>query len=435
MLRWNRHSRDLYYYLSGRGALCLKQLGKVAAKKGPPNPWHVVYFQIDNFSIITTLYGHSFIKQIYPKLLVEIGALDHLLALDIFPDLGGMIIFSGEIALEEAISQLRKVVQDFGFRHAPKALFMTASFASVEVLLEEILKHPEVVADKLIVAHNYLKQYLNHDHVSYETINKQLDFVHHEMRQANRLQIAIADKKLKLAFQPIIDSLTGETAWYECLMRLYDYQGQLRSVGPLVPVAEKYGFIDRVDDFVLELVMQSAEQHPGAQFSFNISGLCVLNSRWLKRVTKLFSDRPDLANRIIIEITENALLSDLGKAAYFVVSLQQLGFQVALDDFGAGHTSFRQVKSLSVDIIKIDGSLVRDMVSNANNRLMVKVIIDMCQSMNIKCVAEFVESGEVVKMLMAMKADYMQGNFLSAPLNELMTDNNRLPPHEKGLDN
>ncbi|MCB2082008.1 MAG: EAL domain-containing protein, partial [Rickettsiales bacterium] len=117
------------------------------------------------------------------------------------------------------------------------------------------------------------------------------------------------------------------------------------------------------------------------------------------------------ARRLVVEITETAAQRDLRQTAYFVAALQSLGCKVALDDFGAGYTSFRQLKSLSVDIVKIDGSYIRNLTANSENQLFIKTLLDFNHSYGLKTVAECVESGDVAKMLMDMHVDYMQGYY------------------------
>ena len=97
--------------------------------------------------------------------------------------------------------------------------------------------------------------------------------------------------------------------------------------------------------------------------------------------------------------------------------MQEMGCKVALDDFGAGHTSFKQLKMLPVDVIKIDGCFVRDIIQNTENQIFVKTLIDIIRALGLKSVAEFVENGEIAKLLLDLKVDYMQGNYFCPALN------------------
>jgi EAL domain-containing protein (putative c-di-GMP-specific phosphodiesterase class I) len=137
----------------------------------------------------------------------------------------------------------------------------------------------------------------------------------------------------------------------------------------------------------------------------------------LRHFQGLLRNRPDIASRLIIEITETAAHRDMRRTAYFVASMQEMGCTVALDDFGSGYTSFRQLKALSVDMVKIDGSFVKDMTENSDNHFFVKTLLDFTRCFGLESVAEFVETGETAKALMELGVDYQQGYYFGKPEN------------------
>jgi EAL domain-containing protein (putative c-di-GMP-specific phosphodiesterase class I) len=148
---------------------------------------------------------------------------------------------------------------------------------------------------------------------------------------------------------------------------------------------------------------------PNISLAVNISHLTIGNREWLK--TFFAEVTPDLANRLIIEITETAANRSLRDTAYFIATLQEAGCQVALDDFGSGHTSYRQVRSLSIDMIKIDGSLIADIETNSHNQILVSALVKYFKEYGLKIVAEHVDSGACAKLLMDYGVDYMQGHY------------------------
>jgi EAL domain-containing protein (putative c-di-GMP-specific phosphodiesterase class I) len=129
----------------------------------------------------------------------------------------------------------------------------------------------------------------------------------------------------------------------------------------------------------------------------------------------LVGDRPDLARRLIVEITETAALVDMEEAVRFVSEVRKLGCRVALDDFGAGYTSFRHLKALTVDVVKIDGSFVRDIAVNNDNRLFVRTLVGLARGFGLRTVAECVETPEAAKVLESEGADYLQGYHFARP--------------------
>ena len=238
-----------------------------------------------------------------------------------------------------------------------------------------------------------------------------------QMGLANYLAKAIRDDKLRMAYQPIIDSKTGEVAHYEALLRLVDEKGRISSAGALIPVAERMGLISIVDRKVLEMVVKELEAYPDVKLAFNVSNLTTESPEWLHYLQSLLRNRPEIAVRLTVEITETAAQRDLRRTAYFVAMIQDLGCQVALDDFGSGYTSFRQLKTLSVDSVKIDGEFIRDLAENPDNRFFVKTLLEFTELFGLKSVAEFVENGEIAKHLMELGVDYMQGYYLGKPEN------------------
>ncbi|AIL65849.1 Cyclic di-GMP phosphodiesterase YfgF [Rickettsiales bacterium Ac37b] len=227
---------------------------------------------------------------------------------------------------------------------------------------------------------------------------------------------ALLEQKLRLAFQPIIESKTGNVTHYESLLRIINNEGRIVSAGPFIEQAEEMGFISFIDEAVLEMVVEELKTSPNIHLAFNLSALGIHNENWLKKTKKLLQDS-SLANRVIVEITETAAQKDLSKTAYFIATLQEIGCQVALDDFGSGYTSFRQLKALSVDIIKIDGAFIRDILDHSDNLLLVKTLLNMIRGFGLKSVAEFVENGEIAKLLMDLNVDYMQGNYFCPAVN------------------
>lgn len=238
-----------------------------------------------------------------------------------------------------------------------------------------------------------------------------------EMGLANFLSQAVEEGRIRLAYQPIIDSHSGEVAHYEALLRLNNTDGSITSAGALIPVAERMGFIPMIDAVVLEKVIAELRFDSKVCIAVNVSNLTISDSHWLNLLTEAVTKTPEVAPRLTIEITETAVHGDLKHAARFCAEVQALGCSVALDDFGSGYTSFRQLKALSMDYVKIDGAFIRDLTDNSDNRLFVKTMLDFTKGFGLKSVAEFVENGEIAKMLMDLGVDYLQGYYFGKPSN------------------
>jgi EAL domain-containing protein (putative c-di-GMP-specific phosphodiesterase class I) len=164
------------------------------------------------------------------------------------------------------------------------------------------------------------------------------------------------------------------------------------------------------------MVHKELASDPNVSLGLNVSPQTVLSRKWLDHARILLKD-PSITSRLIIEITETGMHKNLNKVIEFVDTVQSLGCQIAIDDFGAGYTSFTQLKLLNADIIKIDGVFIRDIVDNHDSRLFVKTLIDFAKAFCLQTVAEFVETGDIAKTLIDLGVDYLQGYYFGKALN------------------
>jgi EAL domain-containing protein (putative c-di-GMP-specific phosphodiesterase class I) len=237
------------------------------------------------------------------------------------------------------------------------------------------------------------------------------------------LRNALKDDTVKFHYQPIVDRKTGNIPYYECLLRIPDQAGNLVSVGPLIKLAEAKGLINLVDRKVLSMAIEELLVSPELSFSINISNIGVLDHELLIKASDLLTKYP-VGDRLIFEITETSLNEDFEWTKHFMLKLKGFGCRFALDDFGSGYTSFKQIKNLPIDIIKIDGSYIRDILSNNYSQHFVQELIRLSEELGIKTVAEFVENGEIAKLLIDLKVDGMQGNFFS-PASRIINQTNQ----------
>lgn len=226
----------------------------------------------------------------------------------------------------------------------------------------------------------------------------------------NFLRNSILKSKIKFAYQPIIDRETGGIEYYECLLRIQDDKDNFVSIGPIVADAESKGLINIVDFMVVEMAVKELSRDKNIKLSVNISNIGLLNKSLQKKIENLFQQY-DVADRLIIEITETSLNQNFEDTKIFINALHSYGCCFALDDFGSGFTSFKQLLHLPIDIIKIDGSYIRGILIDKYSRSFVKSFINLAANLGIKTVAEFVENGEIAKYLIDIKIDGMQGNF------------------------
>jgi EAL domain-containing protein (putative c-di-GMP-specific phosphodiesterase class I) len=225
----------------------------------------------------------------------------------------------------------------------------------------------------------------------------------------------LRDNRLLFAFQPVVCATTGDVDYFECLLRMREPEGGIVAGGAFITTIEELGVISFIDGYALEQAVQELSNYPKIRLRLNISSLTACDGRWLRLLISLIRDGPDLACRLMIEITETAALQDIEESARFVDTLHHAGCRVALDDFGAGHTSLRQLQTLAVDTVKIDRSLIRNIAEREEMRLALHDLLALIKSFGVTTVAEGVESAEDAAMVKAAGFGYLQGYHLGPP--------------------
>lgn len=226
---------------------------------------------------------------------------------------------------------------------------------------------------------------------------------------------ALNERRLVLAQQPVFRTSDRSEAFRECLLRVLRDDGETVTLGRTITIAEKLGLVRLIDIRVLELVFEALKTEPLTHFSFNISADTARDGEWIAMLEAGLAQRPDFADRLIIELTETALIRDIDEIRAFVSRVRALGCRVALDDFGAGYTSFRNLKLLEVDIIKIDGSFIRQLAENRDDEVFVRTLIELSRSFQLETVAEMIETEQTVAILKRLGVDYLQGYHLGYP--------------------
>lgn len=371
---------------------------------------------ISNLAMIINAYGHDTSEIVMHDLIKMIqGVLSpNDVVQRLQRDQLGIILANSFPEDTAVVAQrIHTLIQNFGRDDfATAALYIIGVIGSVNFPLETTAAQDAL--DKAYVAVGSMQ---STPHRTFDMTRREADQCRQQMGLANYLFKAYKEKRLRLAYQPIIESKTGKTAHYEALLRLVNQAGKISSAGALIPVAEKMGLIDLIDTMVMEMVIAELRHDPNVSLAFNVSNMTTENPVWLETLSQLVKETPEIASRLIVEITETAVHRDLRRTAFFVASLQSMGCSVALDDFGSGYTSFRQLKALSVDMVKIDGVFIKDLARSADNQFFVKTLLDFAQGFGLQTVAEFVEDGEVTKILMEMGVDYMQGYYFGKPGN------------------
>jgi PAS domain S-box-containing protein len=230
-----------------------------------------------------------------------------------------------------------------------------------------------------------------------------------------RIRDALDEDRLVLYAQPVIDVATGVSVHHELLVRMVTPDGELIAPGAFLPVAERYGLIREIDRRVFEMaIVFAAAGHPVA---VNVSAGSISEPGLLRYVHEQLDDHGVEPRLITFEITETALVHNEGVAQVFIDSVRRLGCGVALDDFGTGYGSFRYLKHLRVNMLKIDQEFVGDLEgeTSAVNRHVVEATVTLARGMGQKTVAEGVETESTLAIVRELGVDFAQGYLFARP--------------------
>jgi EAL domain-containing protein (putative c-di-GMP-specific phosphodiesterase class I) len=227
-----------------------------------------------------------------------------------------------------------------------------------------------------------------------------------------RIREAIDEDRLVLYSQPIVP-LSGGEAGEELLLRMVDRKGDTIPPGTFLPVAEKYGLVGEIDQWVVPEAIRLAAT--GRRVAANLSAESISNLDLLSVVERELRDtKADPAN-VIFELTETALMENLAAGEAFARGLTEIGCGLALDDFGTGFGSFTYLKKLPIRYLKIDIDFVRNLGSNPANRHLVRATVGLAQDFGYETIAEGVEDAETLELLKDYGVDFAQGFHLGRP--------------------
>ncbi|TDJ17087.1 MAG: EAL domain-containing protein [Gammaproteobacteria bacterium] len=243
-----------------------------------------------------------------------------------------------------------------------------------------------------------------------------------EMRWVARIQNALDDDRFELYAQPIVSVAAPDSApvHYEVLLRMQDERGKIVLPGAFLSAVERYNLSARLDNWVIQNAFEWLVEHPMCMqeldlLSINLSGHSLGDSQLMGHIIERFKEGRIPPEKICLEITETAAITNLTNATRFIRMLKEWGCRFALDDFGSGLSSFAYLKNLPVDFLKIDGLFVKDILDDAIDYAMVKSINEIGHVMGKKTVAEFVDSEAILSSLKVIGVDYAQGYAVGKP--------------------
>jgi EAL domain-containing protein (putative c-di-GMP-specific phosphodiesterase class I) len=226
---------------------------------------------------------------------------------------------------------------------------------------------------------------------------------------------------LFLAMQPIM-SMTAptESLNFEVLLRVRAPDGSVQAAGKAIAIAEKSGNIAAIDTWVITTVLEWVRKHRAALTNtrficVNLSGSSISDAHFVEDILALFARYQDIVPFLCLEITESVALSNLENTQRFISHVHDMGGKIALDDFASGYNSFKYLRNLSADALKIDGEFIRTMCAHPTDIAIVAAIVTLARNLGMRSIAEWVENIHTLRVLKDVGVDYVQGFLVAKP--------------------
>ncbi|WP_406610487.1 putative bifunctional diguanylate cyclase/phosphodiesterase [Agarivorans sp. JK6] len=374
---------------------------------------------LDNFKYVNDISGHgagdemlrqvsSSLERLLPNdtLLARISGDEFAIYLE------GTSLAYSEVVAQRIISMLAQVsVPGHNIIHTASACVGIVAFPEHGNGFEDLMA-------KADICNNQAKELGKNCVVTFQAENSDTELAkkHYWLDLA---QNAIERDRLELHYQPIMNNKLNKVEHYEVLLRVRDENEQLHSPYQLILAAEKNGQIDKIDLWVVQQALQQMETNLRNGFTdklaINLSARSFCSEKVIARIAREFVSRNIAGDMIIFEITETAALPNMKQAEEHIRRLKALGCAIALDDFGVGYSSFHSLKHLPFDYLKIDGSFVREILNQNEDKVFIQALVDIANQLGHKTVAEFVESEALNNELINLGVDYSQGYYIGKP--------------------
>ncbi len=295
----------------------------------------------------------------------------------------------------------------------PQGKGVEVQAGKVDIDLEEI--DEEDLTKGLVYTINHLREQVGED-FNVKDITQNMDaLVKEAVGSLNGFRDVVSGADFQIAFHPILDVNTGAFHHYEALVQ---FGGNFEeSPFKYITFAEETGLISEFDIAMAQKCVEWLAEHKKDRISIavNISGMSVDDAVYIEKPHKLLDDNPWLREFLVFEITESARVVDLNKANEFVQSVRSRGFHVCLDDFGAGAASFQYLNVLEVDVVKLDGSAVKNAMGAPKGRAFLRALTTLCKTMEVETIAKMIDNKETLEFVRDCGVEYAQGFLFGKP--------------------
>lgn len=418
------------------------EFARLQSRLADAMPVSVSYLDLDRFKLINEFYGHAtgdaILIEVSRRMIVSApaGAVIGRIGGDEF------VLFLPGFAQADAQAAMRAVLDrivEQNYELDGKALSISACAGVVQLTEEMSMTDVLAFADKACaIAKSKGK-----------TIVAGLQYTEEVIREyraratlGSEIRHHFPVERLRVYAQPIVGLAESERQdCFEMLLRVSEDKGRVISPpGKLISIAEQQGLMSDIDRFVLHKSLTHLSENPVHArtlgfLAINLSAMSLNDERFVADAIAMLGEHESVARHVMLEITESVALSDIDSTRKFVDQMRELGVRIALDDFGAGYTSFSYLKNFPASLVKIDGGFIRDLNQHPANYAITKAITNLCHELKIKVVAEWVEDIPTLLGLLEIEVDYAQGFVLSGaqPLSHWLSNRVDLMPLNKAM--
>ncbi|MDX2426506.1 MAG: EAL domain-containing protein, partial [Cycloclasticus sp.] len=384
---------------------------------------------LDQFKVVNDIEGH----EVGDRLLVEMAVLIRSsLDNNAFISRVGSNLFQvllSKVQKDKALDiaeQLRMTIDEFDFKSGDNTYNISASIGVAILAPLEKIRRPSELMSK---AHHacYSAKTLGRNRVSlFEGDDEHLITLRDDAKWVPQIRRALSEDLFQLVFQPVVKMSDGRVSHYETLLRMVGEGNELLSPEHFIAVAERMGLIHHIDLWVVSHIIDYIAALPKSKedicFTVNLSSHALQGDYLLPVLKKKLESTWISPSRLTFEITETAAVTNFEKTRLMVSKIRALGCRFALDDFGAGFSSFNYIKNFPVDYLKIDGQFINNLAVDQADQVLVKSMIDVAHSLGKKAIAEYVSNAEILRLLKEFGVDYIQGYLVGVPAVELLAD-------------
>ena len=384
----------------------------------------IIYFDLDNLQLLNDTFGRKAGDEVilrFSRLLEEDLPRSAVLSRLTGDDFCILLTHADTVRAVEFANEIRERGQSLRYLEGDKSLQVTISIGVAEFNRRSGDEGAALTAARM--ACEAAKDHGRDRIEVYDEDNHSIIRRHDDMQLVAQIQQTLDSDGFELLAQPITSlSRKDEPPRYEILLRMKDGEGSLVASSAFFSAAERYQLMPQIDRWVVSKTIASISGSPsviddlGAEFSINLSGQSLSDDDILEFIEEEIqtADIPPAA--VGFEVTESAAVSNLAKAQQLIDALRGHGCRIALDDFGAGLSSFAYLKNFAVDILKIDGGFIRDITDNRISESMVAAITQVAKVMELVTVAEYVESEKTRKLITELGVDFAQGHAIGKPV-------------------